>query len=113
MQEPFWSEKLPAAITVSDENGTIVYMNNKSAETFANDGGRELIGKNLFECHNENSNNIIEKIISSRETNVYTIEKKGIKKLIYQAPVYDGDTFLGLTEISIELHENMPPFNRA
>ena len=44
-----WTYEFPAAITVSDQDGTILMMNEKSASTFSGDGGSKLIGKNLFD----------------------------------------------------------------
>lgn len=48
-----WAEAMNCAVTVCDAEGTILYMNSKSRETFASHG--DLIGKNLFECHSEPS----------------------------------------------------------
>ena len=79
-----WASELPSAVTITNKDGIIVYMNNKSVDTFANDGGSGLIGQNLYDCHNEHSNHIIQNITDSKLPNIYTIEKKGIKKLIYQ-----------------------------
>ena len=81
-----WKDELPVAITVCDIKGTILEMNKKSAESFAKEGGYELVGKNLFECHSQESVNKIHELITKEKTNIYTIEKNGIKKLIYQAP---------------------------
>ena len=36
-------------------------------------------------------------------TNCYTIEKNGRRKLIYQAPWYEGGRYMGLVELAIEL----------
>lgn len=46
-----WIKELPVAITVCDVNGVILEMNEKSCAVFAKDGGRDLIGKNLLDCH--------------------------------------------------------------
>ena len=46
-------EEFPAAITVCDSAGIILEMNAKAAEDFKDDGGRQLIGKNLLDCHPE------------------------------------------------------------
>jgi len=108
-----WAKELMSAVTLTDKAGAIIYMNEKSVETFANDGGRELIGKNLYECHNDNSNKVIDRIINEKSPNIYTIEKNGVKKLIYQAPYYKDGEYAGLAEISIILPENMPHFIRS
>ncbi|MCI0522163.1 MAG: PAS domain-containing protein [Bacteroidales bacterium] len=42
-----WAEELGVAVTVSDTEGKIVYMNRKSATVFSNYGGPALVGRNL------------------------------------------------------------------
>jgi hypothetical protein len=107
-----WYKTLPVAITVTDLDGKIVEMNDKSASTFAKYGGYELVGKQLDNCHNPRSREIIAKLVSDDKTNVYTIEKDGIRKLIYQSPWYIDNKPAGLVELSIVLPEEMPHFKR-
>lgn len=108
-----WEKEFNAAITVCDTNGIILEMNDKSAKTFANDGGNELIGKNLFDCHNERSKEILKELMANKKTNVYTIEKNGIKKLVYQSPWYVEGELMGLVEIVTELPFEIPHFIRS
>lgn len=103
-----WQKNFNAAITVCDVNGIVLEMNGKAAKSFENDGGYQLIGKSLFDCHSEQSNVIIKNLIENKKTNVYTIEKDGIKKLIYQAPWYEAGEIKGLVELSIEIPFEMP-----
>jgi transcriptional regulator with PAS, ATPase and Fis domain len=105
-------EKLDGAVIVSDTNGTIIYLNEKAVKNFEKNGGRNLIGKNLKDCHQDYSNKKILEMMATREKNVYTIEKKGKKKLIYQTPWYKGDEFGGLVELSLEIPFEMPHFIR-
>ena len=105
-------EKLDGAVIVSDAEGTIIYLNEKAANTFQKDGGRALIGKNLKDCHLDYSNEKIREMMETHEKNVYTIEKKGKKKLIYQAPWFLDGTFGGLVELSLEIPFEMPHFIR-
>ena len=105
-------ENFEGAVTVSDLDGKIIYMKEKSIATFEKYGGREIIGKNLKEFHKDSSNEQIGKILASREKNVYTIEKNGLKKLIFQAPWYRGTELAGLVELSLEIPVEMPHFNR-
>jgi len=53
MTEQSWVEEFPGSITVCDREGVILEMNARSAETFQEDGGKELIGSNLLNCHPE------------------------------------------------------------
>jgi hypothetical protein len=45
-------------------------------------------------------------------TNVYTIEKGGIKKIIHQSPLYENGVFSGVIEIAFELPQPLPHFIR-
>jgi DUF438 domain-containing protein len=107
-----WSKEFPAAITICDKEGIILEMNDKSAVTFADDGGLGLIGKNLFGCHSPESVNKIKEILSGKKANIYTIEKKGKKKLIYQSPWYKDGELKGLVEFTVEIPMKMPHFVR-
>lgn len=107
-----WVKEFPAAITVCDLNGIILEMNDKAAGTFAEDGGRGLIGKNVLDCHPEPARSQLEHMLDRQQKNVYTIEKKGKKKLIYQTPWYKDGVYTGFVELSIEIPFEMPNFIR-
>lgn len=107
-----WSNEIPVAVTVCDVEGTILYMNEKSKSTFPQDGGESLIGKNLFDCHSVPSQIKIKELMESESSNIYTIDKKGKKKMIIQTPWFTNGGIQGLVEFSVELPANMPHFNR-
>src|SRR5512139_2923522 len=100
MNEHEWIQEFPDAITVCDAEGILLEMNDKAAKTFEADGGRKLIGSNMLDCHPEPSRTKTERLLAAREKNVYTIEKNGIKKLIYQSPWYRNGEYAGILEIS-------------
>jgi transcriptional regulator with PAS, ATPase and Fis domain len=112
MESPDWTKEFPAAITVCDAEGRITAMNDRSAQTFAADGGAGLIGKNVLDCHPAPSRTKLKVLLESGKTNVYTIEKSGRKKLIFQAPWFRDGIFAGLVELSFEIPRDMPHFNR-
>lgn len=112
MNEINWARELCVAITVSDTSGKIVYMNDKSATTFAKYGGRDLEGRNLKDCHMAASWDKISEIMTSGRSNCYTIEKEGIRKLIFQAPWYDNGQLGGAVELSMVIPPNMEHFVR-
>ena len=107
-----WVEEFPGAITVCDPEGIVLEMNVKAGQTFESDGGRALIGKNLLDCHPEAARAKLEQLMQSGQTNVYTIEKKGVKKLIYQTPWYRDGVYGGMVEVSLEIPVEMPHFIR-
>jgi len=110
---PDWATGFPYAITVCDTNAIILSMNEKSAGTFSTKGGNELIGKSLYDCHSPASCEIIKELLATGKSNIYTIEKNGVRKLICQAPWYTDGNIAGLVEISIVLPESMPHFIRS
>jgi len=107
-----WVDELGAAITLCDKDGIILYMNNRSEVTFEKRGGKNLIGKNLLDCHPEPARSKLDDLLHNPRVNVYTIEKNGIKKMIYQSPWYKNGYFAGLVEISLPIPETIPHFIR-
>lgn len=107
-----WVDGLGVTITVCDKNGKIIYMNDRSTRQFAKYGGRQLIDKSLYDCHPEEACRKIRDIMAKPETNIYTTEKKGIRKMIVQSPWYENDEFGGLVELSFELPAEIPHFVR-
>jgi transcriptional regulator with PAS, ATPase and Fis domain len=107
-----WAKELGAAITVCDRQGRILDMNDRAAKTFAKDGGLELVGKNVLDCHPEPARTKLKGMLESGKSNCYTIEKKGVRKLIYQAPWFEKAEYRGFVELSFEIPEKMPHFVR-
>ena len=107
-----WTTEFPGAVTVCDSTGVITEMNDRSAATFEADGGRALVGANLLDCHPEPSRSLVADLLANPRVNAYTIEKRGMRKLIYQAPWYRDGAYQGLVELSLEIPESMPHFVR-
>lgn len=112
MADHSWVKEFPGAVTVCDLNGIILEMNDKAAQGYARDGGRALIGKNILDCHPEPARTKTAQLLQARTKNVYTIEKNGVKKLIYQSPWYENGEYRGLVELSLEIPFAMPHFIR-
>ncbi len=107
-----WFNEFPGAITVCNPEGIILEMNDRSALGFQADGGRALIGKNLLDCHPEPARAKLLDMMNSRRKNVYTIEKLGVWKLIYQTPWFENGEYRGFVELSLEIPAEMPHFVR-
>ena len=105
-------DEINAAVTVCDAEGTILYMNKRSEKVFEKDGGKDLIGKSLFDCHPEPALTKVKELLTNGSTNIYTIEKNGVKKIIYQSPWLTESKIGGMVELSIELPAEMPHFVR-
>jgi transcriptional regulator with PAS, ATPase and Fis domain len=113
MSQHEWIKEFPAAVTVCDAEGVIIEMNDKAAITFESDGGYALIGRNMLDCHPEQARLKTQRLLAAREKNVYTIEKNGVKKLIYQSPWFKDGQFAGIVELSLEIPFEMEHFIRS
>lgn len=107
-----WVAEFPGGVTVCDRHGVIIEMNARSAATFAGEGGLALVGSNLLDCHPEPSRAMVADLLAGPRVNAYTIEKRGVRQLIYQAPWFDGGAFAGIVELSLEISSTMPHFVR-
>ena len=107
-----WIEKLDGNVIVSDADGKVIYMNERAISGYEKDGGKNIIGKNLLDCHSESSRKKILEIMTTGQKNVYTIEKKGKKKIIYQSPWFNEGEFRGIVEFSLEIPCEMPHYIR-
>lgn len=111
-ENPFpWADDMNCAVTVCDTEGVILYMNEKARATYIRHGN--LIGSNLFGCHNERSREIIRRLTAEGGSNAYTIEKQGVRKMIYQTAWRTGDKVGSLVEISMEIPAEMPHYIRG
>ena len=109
-----WAKNVSFAVTICDCKGFIIYANEKSQSVFAKHG--PLIGRNLKDCHPHKAWEMINLLLDTEKSNSYTIEKKGVKKIIHQTPWYenegDNKKLGGLVEISIEIPFEMQNFIR-
>jgi len=113
MADHEWVRSFPGAVTVCDRRGVVLEMNERAAAVFAADGGAALIGRNVLDCHPEPARTKLAAMLASGAANVYTIEKDGVKKLIYQAPWRRDGAYAGLVELSLEIPRELPHFVRG
>ena len=91
-ENPFpWADGMNCAVTVCDTEGVILYMNEKARATYIRHGN--LIGSNLFGCHNERSREIIRRLTAEGvSVVVFTsdiLELIGLSDEIYV--MYEGE----------------------
>jgi len=108
-----WTDGFLGAITVCDREGTVVYMNEQSKIQFAKSGDGDLLGKSLIECHPEPARSLLMKMLAKPMPNSYTIEKRGIRKMIHQTPWMENGEFMGVVEMSFEIPMEMPHHIRS
>ncbi len=107
-----WISEFPGSVMVCDLAGIVLEMNERAAGQYQEFGGKELLGKSLLDCHPEPSRSKLVHMLETGERNIYTIEKNGIRKLIYQAPWYRKDQRCGIVELTLEIPSALPHFVR-
>lgn len=108
---PEWAWGVGCAITVCDTEGKILYMNRRSRETFAAHG--DIIGHDLYSYHGDRAQGMIRHMLETGDTNVYTISKGGVRKLIWQGPWRRDGQVAGLVELSLPIPAEMPHYDRG
>ena len=89
-------EQDSAPIVICDLHHTIIYMNEAACRAYEKRGGRELLGKDLFGCHNEESKKKIEKVIAYFKEDVshnivFTFHNDKENKDVYMVALRDED----------------------
>lgn len=103
-------ENVAFAATVCDKDGVVLYQNARARKR---DGG--VVGRNLYDCHNRESRALIRHMIESGESNTYEILRHGKRRLLHQTPWFatPGGEVAGLIELSIDLPDSYPTFDRG
>jgi PAS domain S-box-containing protein len=112
MKDGEWVEGLPAEVMVCDDQGTILEMNQAAEDLFAADGGRDLLGTNVLECHPEPSLTKLKDMLEKEITNAYLNTENGERRFFFQSPWYGFGKYAGFVEISFPVPEDIPHFIR-
>ena len=107
-----WVKEFPGTVSVCDKNGVIIDLNDAALRLFAEDGGKKLLGSCIFDCHPEPARSKFKELMQSRRQNIYTIQKDGRRKLIFQTPWYLDGEYAGYLDMSVEIPWEMPHYNR-
>ena len=102
-------ENVAFAATVCDKEGIVLYQN---AVARKRDG--EVIGKNLYNCHNNKTGEKIRMMMENGTSNSYEVILHGKHYFVHHTPWYEelGGELSGLIELDIEIPETHPTFNR-
>lgn len=107
-----WLDSFNASITVMDTQGKVLYMNDAADEVFKKFGGKSMVGSDVSPCHKASSMVTIKEMMENGSVNVYTIEKNGQKKIVYQAPWYKEGRVAGLVSMSLAIPDEIPHHKR-
>jgi len=88
-----------AAVVICDTNHIIKYMNKTAIIRYAKRGGKDLVGKNLLECHNAHSQEMIIKILNwfledEQNNMIYTYKNEKENKDVYMVALRDDNNKL-------------------
>ena len=92
-----------AAIVICNLEHEIIYMNTAAVNYYSKWGGDKLIGRNLLDCHNEESRKKIFQVVdwfaSDEEHNiVYTFYNEKQNKDVYMVALRDEGKLIGYYE---------------
>ncbi len=96
---------LRAAVTIADRDFRITFMNDRAAEFYAEDGGLELIGRNLLDCHREEHKRVIRDAYDRYRagdltpTRYRSRKEDGTLQSVVHIPLLVEDRFRGLAEL--------------
>jgi hypothetical protein len=105
-------EELPAEIMVCDSTGLILSMNDHAGLRFADEGGKQLIGNNVLDCHPEPAFAKLQGMLADQSVNCYFNTENGEKRFFFQSPWYQERRYSGYVEILFAVPENIPHFKR-
>lgn len=92
-----------ASVVICNLEHKIIYMNPAAVDNYAKRGGAGLIGKSIFECHNEQSKTKIEEVVDWFKTDeshniVYTFHNGKQNKDVYMVALRDEGKLIGYYE---------------
>jgi DUF438 domain-containing protein len=93
-------QNLVEPIVFIDSNHTISYMNKKGIEQYKDRGGAGLIGKSVFDCHNEHSIRVILELFECLKNGEEECleSENGSKKSFMRAVRNKGGNLIGYYE---------------
>ncbi len=82
------------AVVICDINHKIIYMNPAACRRYSKKGGVALVGKNLLDCHNSQSNEKINQVMewfrfSSSHNRIYTFYSEKENADVYMVALRD------------------------
>ena len=96
---------LRAAITVADEGGKIIFLNDLAIEHYADRGGETLLGTDIHNCHNAESQAKIRALYARYRagdptpTRYHEMKGDGLAQSIVIFPLIVDGRFRGMAEL--------------
>ncbi len=96
---------LRAGVTVADEEGRIIFLNDRAVAHYGAHGGKQLVGTNLYDCHNPGSQAKIRELYSRYRagdltpTRYHKNKGDSIAQSIVYIPIVYEEQFRGVAEL--------------
>ncbi|MEA3376128.1 MAG: PAS domain-containing protein [Chloroflexota bacterium] len=96
---------LSTTVTIADEDGCIVFMNDRAIAHYADQGGEALIGTNLRDCHNPTSQEKTRQMYARHRagdlspTRYHERRQDGTARSIVVIPITVEGQFRGIAEL--------------
>lgn len=107
-----WAASFPAEIIVCDAQGVILEMSDHAIELYRREGGAAMIGRNLYDHHQEPARSQVRSVVKNRvsrlKTVMYTTGKGGESKLVCIAPWQQQGEYAGFVLVTLDLPEKLP-----
>lgn len=106
-----------ASIVICNLCHEVIYMNPAAVEAYAKRGGKQLIGKSLLHCHNQESKAKIQKVIDwfaedERHNIIYTGYNEKHNRDVYMVALRDDGKLIGYYEKhEYRTKETMKPYD--
>lgn len=102
-------ENVAFAATVCNREGVVLYQNKTAQQR---DG--DAVGKNLFNCHTQHTNEKIRHMLANGVSNTYETIQDGRRSFVHHTPWYEtpGGEVSGLIELEIAVPDTHPVINR-
>jgi PAS domain-containing protein len=107
-----WLNSHPAEIIVCNADGIILDMNTTAIRFYEQNGGKALIGTNVFSHHSEPTRTQVRQLTDEKRQCVYTTEKNNHKKLVTIAPWEQNAVYAGFVLWTIDLPAILPNLNK-
>lgn len=83
-----------APVVICDLEHTIIYMNPVACQRYEKQGGADLLGKSLLDCHNAKSNEMINRVLdwfmaSADNNRIFTFRNEKENKDVYMVALRD------------------------
>ena len=98
-------EGLRAVVTIADETGHIIYLNDLALQHYGDRGGEQLVGTHLNDCHNPTSQAEIEAMYARYHSGDFTptryhqAKEDGLGETIVLIPLVADGRLRGVAEL--------------